>query len=156
MGSGGKDSSGGGGDGKKPRRLIIDDDDEEDGLPEPSLIGSTRELRGDKAYPSNNPSEFLSDAHLVNAHASDERPEGLTPVLYNQPRPFDHVNKRVAVTSIFTQENVQRVLNEKKGVLIQTFCRNLHWCACPCLECMFMLTRVYAFATHTHAHGNAR
>ena len=73
------------------------------------------------AYPSYTPTEWLTDIHLANGHAADERPEGRVRVRYNYPRPLD------MVPHVFKQRPVLRVLLEKEDALIQQFCDGGHW-----------------------------
>ena len=79
-------------------------------------------MRGESTFLSNNPKEWLTDVHLANAHAADERPEGnVPPVWYNYPRPT-HL-----VPNIFSEGPAWRVLQKCDSALIQQFCDGLHW-----------------------------
>lgn len=90
-------------------------------LAEPVLFGKARCIRGTAAYPSSNPVEWLSDSHLANAHAVDERPIGTVRVTYNYPR------DEASVPSIFGHRPVTHLFQQRDRVLIQQFCGGCHW-----------------------------
>ena len=76
-------------------------------LAEPVLFGKARCIRGTAAYPSSNPVEWLSDSHLANAHAVDERPIGTVRVTYNYPR------DEASVPNIFGHRPVTRLFQQR-------------------------------------------
>ena len=76
-------------------------------LAEPVLFGKARCIRGTAAYPSSNPVEWLSDSHLANAHAVDERPIGTVRVTYNYPR------DEASVPNIFGHRPVARLFQQR-------------------------------------------
>ena len=86
------------------------------------MFGSARRLRSvNSAYPSADHHEHLSDVHLANVHAADEKPAGSTSVRYNYPR------AAWQVPDMFAGRKAQRVLLEQKALLVQQYCHNLHW-----------------------------
>jgi len=90
-------------------------------LAEPKLFGPARQLLGDLPYPSNNPTQWLCDTQIPNAHAADDGPEGNVPVFYNYPRP------QSLVPAAFSETNARRVLERENSVMLQQFCDGIHW-----------------------------
>ena len=90
-------------------------------LVEPKRFGRATRLLADLAYPSSEPTQYLSDVHLANADAADARPTGRVPVRYNYPR------TQSLMPSIFEERPSKRIFRLGDSVLVQQYCDGVHW-----------------------------